>query len=211
MSVPYILSQQISTGNSVTKYPFKPSKDIIEQGLHFIPGDKISSILKHTHTENSEKYYILKIKKTKNGQITSMKWEPLPAVSASTPDQNSHSVESSDEMQIVFGVKRSKECNEENWPQDILPKVSYSHEYGGLFRFSLGDETIYIDSIFENIMSKEDAALYSYSKLDNSKANVNYLKTKYKVNIPEFNKFFNKGTYSPKKIKKRSHNREEAR
>lgn len=213
MATPFILSQKISTGNRVTKYEFKSSEGIISQGLHFIPGDKISSILNHSHTKDSEKYYRLKIKKTKNDQITSMKWEPLPAVSASTPDQNSHSVESSDEMQIIFGVERSKECTEENWPQDILPKVSYSHKDGGYFRFILGDETIYIDSNFKRITSKENAAQYIYSDSDNSEENVNYerINTESPINILEFNNSFNRETYSPKKIKKRSHNREETR
>ena len=119
-----------------------------------------------------------------------MEWEPLPAVSASTPDQNSHSVESSDEMQIIFGVKRSKEYNNTYWPEDILPEVSYDNDYH-LFKFTLGDETIYIDDIFENILSENDIALYSrISGADNSESDVNYIRTAYKVNLEKFRNFF---------------------
>ena len=199
---PIMLSHTISTGN-VTKCIFKKTGDIIEQGLHFIPGDKISSILQHQHTNNAEKYYKLVIKKTKSGQVTSMHWEPLSAVSPSTPENDTHSVESSDEIQIIFGVKRESTYTEKNWPKDILPKVSYSYKED-IFRFTLGDEKIYVYDHLRKILSKETASVYQSPILGDSKrtSDVDYKETSTGIDVDEFNKGFNEGARSPKRPSK---------
>lgn len=160
LTVPKYLPHQnkdvpITKGN-VTKYEFQipvyKMLEITSLGLHFIPGDNKSCIVSHQHTEDSERYFKLVIHKDIYGNIIQkMKWLPLTPVSASTPDCSTHSIEPSDEIQIIYGIKRLANFNKTNWPKDELPKVSYNSEFD-LFRFKLGDEAIYTHSDFKDIL-----------------------------------------------------------
>lgn len=163
MKKPFYLPTDIANDN-VTKveFPTKEGDNINSQGLHFVPpSDKPphEAIGSHTHNKDSERYYKLQITKDAEGKIINFEWIPLTPVSASTPDCNTHSVQSSNDIQIIFGVKRSSDYNKNNWPVDDLPKVNYNEDFD-LFRFKLGDNAIYTHSDFHKILSTEDAKIY---------------------------------------------------
>lgn len=165
MKKPFYLNTDIAE-DAVTKveFPTKEGDNINSQGLHFVPPSAKDeppheAIGSHTHKSDSERYYVLKIIKDDKGKIENYEWEALDPVSASTPDCNTHSVKSSNDIQIIFGVKRPENFNKDYWPADILPTVDYNEEYD-LFRFKLDDNVIYTHSDFRQIFIEENSKIY---------------------------------------------------
>ena len=163
MKEPFYLPSDIAE-DEVTKveFPTNAGDNINSQGLHFVPPSEKpnhEAIGSHSHDNDSERYYILKINKDEKGEIKDFEWIPLDAVSASTPDCNTHSVMSANEIQIIFGVKRSQYFNNKNWPEDILPTVDYNTDYD-LFRFKLGENAVYTHSDFKQIFIEKDSKIY---------------------------------------------------
>lgn len=207
MKKPIYLSREIAL-DEVTKVEFPTrNANIISQGLHFVPPCKEDepihqSIISHTHDTDSERYYLLKKNKNDNG-IIDFEWEPLEPVSASTPDSNTHSVQSSNDIQIIFGVKRPDNFNKTNWPKDRLPYVSYNDTYD-LIRLQFGYDVIYTHSDFKEILYEEDAKIYIAppsrdKKNENKEGNYDYTVAQdnqgkdIQINITSFRNVFDEG------------------